>query len=135
MDYTERLCLLAINDDRLADETSPCRTGSGALDPKFALTYYIIQTTDPTQFVDLATRTDAHYYTVITLGTVGYGDVHAAGQLARVISMIQVAFDLVVIGALIAVAASRFQVVPHRTRIRPKTDTEMRPPAGFTLSG
>ncbi len=86
----------------------------------FALTYYIIQTTDPDQFVDLTTRTDALYYTVITLGTVGYGDVHAAGQLARVISMIQVAFDLVVIGALIAVATSRFQVVPHRTRIRPE---------------
>jgi len=34
VDYTERLRLLAINDDRLADETSPCRTGSGALDPK-----------------------------------------------------------------------------------------------------
>ena len=79
----------------------------------FALTYYIIQTTDPTQFESLETRTDALYYTVVTLGTVGYGDVHAVGQLARVISMIQVAFDLVVIGALIAVATSRFQVVPH----------------------
>ena len=80
----------------------------------FALTYYIIQTTDPTQFEGLKTRTDALYYTVITLGTVGYGDVHAVGQLARVISMIQVAFDLIVIGALIAVATSA-SVVPHPT--------------------
>ena len=98
----------------------------------FALTYYIIQTTDPTQFVDLATRTDALYYTVITLGTVGYGDVHAAGQLARVISMIQVAFDLVVIGALIAVATSRFQVVPRRTRSdrRSRHRAERPPPTG-----
>lgn len=89
----------------------------------FALTYYIIQTTDPAQFVDLATRTDALYYTVITLGTVGYGDVHAVGQFARIISMIQVAFDLVVIGALIAVATSRFQVVPRPARIRPEKST------------
>jgi voltage-gated potassium channel len=44
--------------------------------------------------------------------------VHAVGQLARVITMIQVAFDLVVIGALIAVATSRFQVVPRPTRTR-----------------
>ena len=87
------------------------------------VSYYVIQTTDPTQFDDLATRTDALYYTVITLGTVGYGDVHAVGQFARVISMIQVAFDLVVIGALIAVATSRFQVVPRRTRIRPDKPT------------
>ena len=79
----------------------------------FALTYYVMQLTDPTQFVSLQTRTDALYYTVITLGTVGYGDVHAAGQLARVISMIQVGFDLIVIGALVAVATSRFQVVPR----------------------
>lgn len=80
----------------------------------FALAYYINQSNDPTQFEGLATRTDALYYTVVTLGTVGYGDVHAVGQLARVVTMIQVAFDLVVIGALIAVASSRFQVVPNR---------------------
>ena len=91
----------------------------------FALAYYIIQTTDPTQFTDLETRTDSLYYTVITLGTVGYGDVHAVGQVARVVTMIQVAFDLVVIGALIAVATSRFQVVPRAARIgRPKTDKD-----------
>jgi voltage-gated potassium channel len=84
----------------------------------FALAYYVIQTADPTQFVDLVTRTDSLYYTVITLGTVGYGDVHAVGQVARVVTMIQVAFDLVVIGALIAVATSRFQVVPRPARER-----------------
>src|SRR5690349_16020015 len=55
----------------------------------FALAYYIMQTADPTQFESLETRTDALYYTVVTLGTVGYGDVHAVGQLARIISMIQ----------------------------------------------
>lgn len=83
----------------------------------FALSYYVMQVADPTQFADMKTRTDALYYTVITLGTVGYGDVHAVGQFARVISMIQVAFDLVVIGALIAVATSRFQVVPRSARV------------------
>jgi voltage-gated potassium channel len=83
----------------------------------FALAYYVIQITDPTQFNGLETRTDSLYFTVITLGTVGYGDVHAVGQVARVVTMIQVAFDLVVIGALIAVATSRFQVVPRAARI------------------
>jgi voltage-gated potassium channel len=83
----------------------------------FALAYYVIQITDPTQFNGLETRTDSLYFTVITLGTVGYGDVHAVGQVARVVTMIQVAFDLVVIGALIAVATSRFQIVPRAARI------------------
>ena len=80
----------------------------------FALTYYVIQVHSPHQFEGILTRTDSLYYTVVTLGTVGYGDVHAVGQLAKVITIIQVAFDLVVIGALIAVASSRFQVVPTR---------------------
>lgn len=77
----------------------------------FALAYYLIQNEDPTQFDGLVTRTDSLYFTVITLGTIGYGDVHAVGQLARVITMIQVAFDLVVIGAFVAVASSRVQIL------------------------
>lgn len=78
----------------------------------FALTYYVIAHANPAQFEGIATRTDSLYYTVVTLGTVGYGDVHAVGQLAKWVTIIQVAFDLVVIGALIAVASSRFQIVP-----------------------
>ena len=78
----------------------------------FALTYYVIAHANPAQFEGIATRTDALYYTVVTLGTVGYGDIHAVGQLAKWVTIVQVAFDLVVIGALIAVASSRFQVVP-----------------------
>lgn len=77
----------------------------------FALAYYLISRNDPSQFDGLVTRTDALYYTVITLGTIGYGDINAVGQFARVITMIQVAFDLVVIGAFVAVASSRIQIL------------------------
>jgi hypothetical protein len=72
----------------------------------FALFYYVLELNAPDQFDGLQTRTDALYFTVITLGTVGYGDVHAVGQIARAATMVQVAFDLVVIGALLAVASS-----------------------------
>ncbi len=82
----------------------------------FALTYYVIAHANPAQFEGIATRTDSLYYTVVTLGTVGYGDVHAVGQLAKWVTIIQVAFDLVVIGALIAVASSRFQIVPTKSQ-------------------
>jgi hypothetical protein len=86
-----------------------------------------MQDSDPTQFESLQTRTDALYYTVITLGTVGYGDVHAVGQAARIVTTIQVAFDLVVIGALIAVASSRFQIVPTRAGKRIAADSRSDP--------
>ncbi|MFD0366117.1 potassium channel family protein [Nocardia sp. GCM10030253] len=69
----------------------------------FALFYYILELRNPSQFGGLSTRTDALYYTIVTLGTVGYGDVQAVGQAARVATMVQVAFDLVVIGTLVAV--------------------------------
>ena len=73
----------------------------------FALAYYILFVHNPAQFDGIANRTDALYYTVVTLGTVGFGDVHLVGQVAKIITMIQIVFDLVVIGLLLSIAASR----------------------------
>lgn len=72
----------------------------------FALTYFLIEANAPEEFDGLVTRSDALYYAVVTLGTVGYGDIHAVGQIARVATVIQIAFNLVVIGALLAVSSS-----------------------------
>jgi voltage-gated potassium channel len=80
----------------------------------FALTYYLMERNDPAQFDGLTTRTDALYFSIVTLGTVGYGDVHAAGQAARIAAMVQIVFDLVVIGALFAVASSQ---IAHRMNV------------------
>lgn len=71
----------------------------------FALFYYVLELNMPGQFEGLETRTDSMYFTVVTLGTVGYGDIHAVGQVARAATMVQVVFDLIVIGTLLAVAA------------------------------
>ncbi|MFD3743646.1 potassium channel family protein [Nocardia sp. NPDC058633] len=72
----------------------------------FALFYYRLQHLHPDQFVGLETRTDALYYTLVTLGTVGFGDVHAVGQAARVVTMVQIVFDLVVLGTLLTIITS-----------------------------
>ncbi|MFC4375671.1 potassium channel family protein [Nocardia halotolerans] len=72
----------------------------------FALFYYRLQQLHPDQFVGLETRTDALYYTLVTLGTVGYGDVRAVGQAARVVTMVQIVFDLVVLGTLLTIITS-----------------------------
>lgn len=56
----------------------------------------------PGQFVDLHTKTDALYFTISTIATVGFGDVHAAGQLARAAVTVQIVFNLVFLGAALA---------------------------------
>jgi len=56
----------------------------------------------PGQFVDLHTKTDALYFTISTVATVGFGDVHAAGQLARAAVTVQIVFNLVFLGAGVA---------------------------------
>ncbi len=46
------------------------------------------------QFAELSTKTDALYFSIATLATVGYGDVHAVGQGARIVVTVQMIFDL-----------------------------------------
>ncbi|MEY4175064.1 MAG: hypothetical protein RI900_2229 [Actinomycetota bacterium] len=53
------------------------------------------------QFVGLATRVDALYFTVSTLSTVGYGDIHAAGSAARIAVTVQILLDLSVIAGAV----------------------------------
>ena len=65
----------------------------------FALGFYILEEQSPTQFEGLATRTDALYFTLSTVTTVGFGDITAHGQLARVLVMFQLVFNAVFVGA------------------------------------
>ncbi|WP_168219608.1 potassium channel family protein [Kitasatospora sp. MMS16-BH015] len=51
------------------------------------------------QFNGLRTRVDALYFTVITLATVGFGDVVPVGQEARVVVMLQIVYSLVFLTA------------------------------------
>ncbi|SCL22843.1 Ion channel [Micromonospora rhizosphaerae] len=63
----------------------------------FALADYIIAAALPGQFQGLDTRVDALYFALTTLTTIGYGDVHAQGQFARVVVCVQMAFSIGVI--------------------------------------
>jgi voltage-gated potassium channel len=76
----------------------------------------------PGQFYDLHTKTDALYFNISTLATVGFGDVHASGQLARSAVTLQIVFNLVFLGAAITVISG---FVQGRARRR----------AGFTDQG
>ena len=67
----------------------------------FSLAVYLIEEVSPGQFENLDTRVDALYFTLATMATVGYGDVHAVGQAARALVCAVIAFDVLVIASLI----------------------------------
>ena len=80
----------------------------------FAAAYYLLELSSPGQIADLRTRTDSLYFTLSTLTTVGFGDVHAVGQMARVLVIIQMVFDVVFVAAVVATVRVLF-----RSRLSP----------------
>lgn len=63
----------------------------------FAGVFKVIADT-PGQVAGLETKIDAVYFTVSSVATVGTGDIHAEGQLARVVATIQILVNLMVLG-------------------------------------
>jgi hypothetical protein len=72
----------------------------------FSLVYYTLQHHETAQFADLDTKIDSVYFVISTLATVGFGDVHATGQLARAIVSVQIVFDLAFLGLTLRVVTS-----------------------------
>lgn len=63
----------------------------------FAVADLAVARYSPGEFADLQTKTDALYFAVTTLSTVGFGDVHAQGQVARGLLIVQMVFNVVVL--------------------------------------
>ena len=72
----------------------------------------------PSQFAELATKTDALYFNISTLATVGFGDVRAVGQLARAAVTVQIVFNLVFLGAAVSLISGVFRT-RARSRVQP----------------
>jgi voltage-gated potassium channel Kch len=67
----------------------------------FAALYYGLSSHDPGQMHGLSTKVDGIYFSVVTLSTVGYGDITPTGQLARGITTLNIVANLV--GVAVAV--------------------------------
>ena len=64
----------------------------------FASTYFIMARSSSANFAQALTRTDALYFTVTVLSTVGFGDISAKSDTARIVVTVQMLVDLVLIG-------------------------------------
>jgi voltage-gated potassium channel len=65
----------------------------------FAAAYMVLAQDNPTNFSTASlTRTDSLYFTITVFSTVGFGDITATSQTARVLVMIQMLLDLVILG-------------------------------------
>ena len=87
----------------------------------FAAAYFLVERADPGQMAQLQSRRDSLYFTLTTLVTVGYGDVHPVGQAARGIVSVQLVFNAIFVAGL--VRAMLFEAQVRRTQKSGDTTT------------
>lgn len=91
----------------------------------FAIGFYLMAERDPDQIAGLHTRLDSLYFTMTTLLTIGYGDIHAKGQVARGLVLVQMVFN-------VAILTTATTTLTHQIRTRASTAAETRRQAGDT---
>jgi hypothetical protein len=65
----------------------------------FASTYFLMERASAANFTQPLTRTDALYFSVTVFATVGFGDITAKSETARVVLIVQMLADLALLGA------------------------------------
>ena len=64
----------------------------------FASAYFVMSVDDPATFTEPLSRSDALYFTIVVFATVGFGDISAQTEPARLAVAGQILLDLVVLG-------------------------------------
>ena len=88
----------------------------------FASTYYLMERASAANFTQPLTRTDALYFSVTVFTTVGFGDITAKSETARVVLIVQMLADLALLGAgarVLLGAVRRGQQRENQRRRRP----------------
>ena len=75
----------------------------------FASTYFVMERASAANFTQPLTRTDALYFTVTVFSTVGFGDITAKSEAARVVLIVQMLADLALLGAGLRVLVGAVQ--------------------------
>jgi voltage-gated potassium channel len=75
----------------------------------FASTYFVMERASAASFTQPLTRTDALYFTVTVFSTVGFGDITAKSEAARIVLIVQMLADLAFLGAVVRVLLGAVQ--------------------------
>jgi voltage-gated potassium channel len=67
----------------------------------FATTYFLMARALSTNFTESLTRTDALYFSVTVFTTVGFGDITAKSEAARLVVTLQMLLDLLLLGLVV----------------------------------
>ena len=85
----------------------------------FAAAYLNMSRHDPDAFNEVLGKTSALYFTMTTLTTVGYGDIAARTDAARIVVMMQMVANVVVIGSAVKLIMRtvRFRLTTPRATV------------------
>lgn len=75
----------------------------------FAVVYVVLSASDPHAFSLQLSRTDALYFVVTVFATVGFGDITAVSEVARVLVTIQMVSDLLLLGLVLRAVVTAVQ--------------------------
>jgi hypothetical protein len=84
----------------------------------FASAYYLMGRSEPADFSEVLTRSDALYFTVTVFATVGFGDVSAQGETTRLVVTSQMILDLIILGVGIRIILGAVQLSKERSASR-----------------
>ena len=90
---------------------------------QFAASYFVMGRISPANFSEPLTRTDALYFTVTVFATVGFGDITATSQVARVVVIAQMILDLLVLGLVVKVFVGAVEIGRGLRRTRQDSES------------
>jgi voltage-gated potassium channel len=85
----------------------------------FASAYCTVSAQQSGAFSEALDRTDGLYFTVTIFSTVGFGDITAQTELARILVTIQMVFGLITVGVIAKVVFGAVHVAETRRRANP----------------
>ena len=83
----------------------------------FATTYFLMARANPTTFGGPLSRTDAMYFSTTIFTTVGFGDITAKTEAARLVVTLQMWLDLVFLGLVVRLVVNAIKFSQQRRAV------------------